>query len=90
MKKIKWIFFVLIFLNLISCHSSFFAKKEASCYWMENYSGEFKWVSTQKALGKKYDKNACFEADSCDGGLGLSGGGCYKWANTADAPRIGW
>ncbi|AUX32191.1 uncharacterized protein SOCE836_043280 [Sorangium cellulosum] len=25
--------------------------------------------------------------DSCDGGLGASGGGCYKWADGSDEDR---
>jgi hypothetical protein len=80
------------FLFLNSCSSSlpFDEEKDVNCYWMENYSGKFEWVSTQDYFGEKYDKKECFGADSCDGGLGKSGGGCYKWAKTANGPRLEW
>jgi hypothetical protein len=61
-----------------------------SCFWMENTSGQFKWVPASTVYHKQLSKQECFEADSCDGGKGLSGGGCYKWATWPDAPRIEW
>ena len=55
------------------------------CYWMQDhepyafqYAG---WVTS-------YDE--CYALDSCDGGLGQSGGGCYKWADSADGERYPW
>lgn len=90
MKNIKTIFLV-IFLSLGSCKTYTHIKEYgASCYWMENYSGKFEWISVKDALGKKYSKEECFAADSCDGGLGESGGGCYKWAKTASSSRFSW
>lgn len=60
------------------------------CFWMENYSGNFKWVPASTVYHKELTKQECFELDSCDGGLGRSAGGCYKWATSPDAPRIKW
>ncbi len=60
------------------------------CFWMENSSGEFKWLPASKVYRKELTKHECLKFDSCDGGEGLSGGGCYKWATSPDAPRIPW
>jgi hypothetical protein len=60
------------------------------CFWMENYSGKFKWVPASTVYHKALTKQECFRLDSCDGGQGLSGGGCYKWATSPDAPRMKW
>ncbi|NEQ37391.1 MAG: hypothetical protein F6K40_14410 [Okeania sp. SIO3I5] len=54
---------------------------------MENYTGKYTWVDAPQG---NVDKEQCYALDSCDGGLGESGGGCYKWAITADSPRIPW
>ncbi|MFO0551534.1 MAG: hypothetical protein U0271_24315 [Polyangiaceae bacterium] len=56
------------------------------CYWMENTSGNYCWVPATWAR----DKVDCHALDSCDGGLGQSGGGCYKWAAGTSAPRHPW
>lgn len=56
------------------------------CYWMENTSGNYCWVPSPWTPSFQ----DCFAADSCDGGLGQSGGGCYKWAAGSDAPRTSW
>jgi hypothetical protein len=56
----------------------------AQCYWLSN-AGEG-WVAQPDLADPDY----CYELDSCAGGLGLSGGGCYKWAASADAPGIPW
>lgn len=58
----------------------------SKCFWMENYSGQYKWVPTDRASSKE----ECYALDSCDGGLGQSGGGCYKWATDANATREPW
>jgi hypothetical protein len=55
------------------------------CFWMENRSGKSVWVPFPAA-----SRQACFEKDSCSGGLGLSSGGCYKWASAADEKGVPW
>ena len=66
--------------------------ENCQCYWMENYSGHFKWVSTESIQGMKRNitKTECYKLDSCDGGLGHSNGGCYKWALGPENTRIPW
>jgi hypothetical protein len=54
------------------------------CYWMENSTGNYCWIPAGK------NQRACFELDSCGGGLGRSGGGCYKWSATSASPGIAW
>lgn len=54
------------------------------CFWMENTSGHYCWVPAP------YDFEGCFAADSCDGGLSYSGGGCYKWADGSQGQRHSW
>ena len=54
------------------------------CYWMNSSSGKNIWELTP------YNKLDCFKMDSCDGGQGRSGGGCYKWAASPDADRLPW
>jgi len=57
-----------------------------SCFWMKN-TPPYPWVpSPQGAISKQ----TCFGLDSCDGGLGQSGGGCYKWSAGPDSPRERW
>ena len=58
----------------------------SGCYWMENYSGNYCWVESPF----RADFDRCFALDSCDGGLGHSGGGCYKWADCSDCEREAW
>lgn len=55
-----------------------------ACYWLSN-EGEG-WVERPDLATERQ----CFEMDSCDGGLGYSGGGCYMWSTAADAPRRPW
>ncbi len=57
-----------------------------SCFWMSTDAGN-PWVAAPQG---NIDKDECFNQDSCDGGNGASGGGCYKWAASADAPRDPW
>ncbi len=82
----------LLILNLAGCATVPIASyaQPGHCFWMENVSGQFNWVSTQAAGYSALDKQACFELDSCDGGAGRSGGGCYKWADYPEAPRQPW
>jgi hypothetical protein len=60
------------------------------CYWMENQSGQYQWIPADALYGKVLAKDECFALDSCDGGGGRSGGGCYKWATEPLGERIGW
>lgn len=61
-----------------------------SCFWMENVSGEYYWVPAEIVTGYKPNKSDCFKLDSCDGGLGYSNGGCYKWATGPSDERQPW
>jgi hypothetical protein len=55
-----------------------------ACYWMTQDGA--RWVLMSEVQTKKQ----CFELDSCSGGQGMSGGGCYKWAPSTDAPGRPW
>lgn len=57
-----------------------------SCYWMSNNAGN-PWVPAPQG---KVSKEQCFDLDSCNGGKGTSGGGCYKWAANAGAKGTSW
>lgn len=61
------------------------SERSYSCYWLSNRGGEG-WVRMPQLRSEQQ----CFEMDSCDGGLGYSGGGCYKWSTAADAPGRRW
>jgi len=52
---------------------------EISCYWLEPDGERWEWRP-------HFTRQMCYENDSCSGGLGQSGGGCYKWAAGPDAP----
>jgi hypothetical protein len=56
------------------------------CYWMENTSGNSCWVPAT-GVGSF---QGCYAMDSCNGGLGRSGGGCYKWADCSGCARYPW
>lgn len=56
------------------------------CYWMENTTGHYCWVPATWA--KSFE--SCRALDSCDGGEGQSGGGCYKWARCSHCTRAKW
>lgn len=55
-----------------------------ACYWLSNVTNE--WQDWPQAATRQ----DCFALDSCNGGRGESGGGCYKWAASADAPQNRW
>jgi hypothetical protein len=55
-----------------------------TCYWMTPDGS--RWEARADAATKE----ECFALDSCSGGLGRSGGGCYKWARGADQPGVKW
>ena len=50
---------------------------------MENF-GNLDWVPYN------LDYDGCKAADSCSGGGGQSGGGCYKWTVGANDPFTSW
>ena len=84
MKFIKIILIIISFFVLESFKKKYNLKKAtASCYWMENYSGKFNWVSVKEELGYDYTEEECLEIDDCD-----NGGACYKWAETANGPNL--
>lgn len=56
----------------------------AQCYWLSNEGAG--WLERPDIPNAEL----CFEMDSCSGGAGLSGGGCYKWAMSAEAPALSW
>jgi hypothetical protein len=60
------------------------------CYWMENYSGNYCWVPAPAWIGASSTIHECKLLDSCDGGGSQSEGGCYKWADSSDAPGYPW
>lgn len=60
------------------------AAAAAQCYWLSNAGAG--WVARPDLP----EAELCFEMDSCSGGVGLSSGGCYKWALEADAPATPW
>lgn len=68
----------------ISADSSMAAS--AQCYWMES-SPPYSWVPAPQG---NISKQECYNLDSCGGGLGQSGGGCYKWAISSDSPGTPW
>jgi len=59
------------------------APSREGCYWQSNVSGEWEFQE-----GLTFEQ--CYEQDSCSGGLGQSGGGCYKWADGPDAEPSPW
>jgi hypothetical protein len=60
-------------------------KPTFACYWLSNDANP-----TWRPIPHLATQQQCFAQDSCDGGLGHSGGGCYKWAEGPDAPRQPW
>ncbi|MEZ5996050.1 MAG: toll/interleukin-1 receptor domain-containing protein [Hyphomonadaceae bacterium] len=61
------------------------ARGRPGCYWLSDDAS-----SSWRPMPQYSSIEQCFAQDSCDGGLGQSGGGCYKWAEGADAPRYPW
>jgi len=60
---------------------------EPGCFWMENTTKNWCWVKTPI---KATTKERCMQLDSCNGGGGQSGGGCYKWAYSSTMNRFAW
>ncbi len=101
MNSIKTFFVIAIFLFGLSGCGTFtknnvpqnvLQSESCQCYWMENYSGLYKWIPSESIQGmkRKITKAECYKLDSCDGGLGHSNGGCYKWALGPENTRISW
>jgi hypothetical protein len=61
-----------------------------ACYWMSfRDTGTWdSWCWQPATWASTFQ--ACYEQDSCNGGLGYSGGGCYKWASSSEAPATPW
>ncbi len=57
---------------------------------MENISGKFEWVITDVIYDEGLSKKQCLNLDSCNGGNGLSMGGCYKWAKSPNDKASSW
>lgn len=88
MKKLTCL--LLLSLTCLSFNSLAKTNDGNQCYWMENVSGKYEWVSTEVTGMGALTKDECYSMDSCDGGEGLSGGGCYKWAKSAQSEREPW
>ena len=86
-KKIQ---FIVFFITILSFNSGYSLEKEYSCYWMENISGKFEWVIADVIYNEELSKKQCFNLDSCNGGKGFSGGGCYKWAKSSNDKASSW
>lgn len=56
---------------------------QAACYLQSD--AENRWQRMES-----WDEGACFNLDSCNGGIGQSSGGCAKWARGPNAPALPW
>jgi len=87
----KKILLPISLIMLTGCQSlSLFTKAEPQCYWEKNYTAQHKWILAEEVIGDKYNKSSCYAKDSCHGGLGQSGGGCYKWSVRPNDKAISW
>ena len=86
MKKHNLLFFIVI----LFYNNSYSAETNYNCYWMENVSGKYEWTLADIIYNKSLSKKECFALDSCSGGYGLSGGGCYKWAKSSNDNASAW
>jgi V8-like Glu-specific endopeptidase len=61
-----------------------------ACYWMGfRDTGTWdNWCWEPATWAASFE--ACYQMDSCNGGLGYSGGGCYKWASNSEASMTPW
>jgi hypothetical protein len=64
--------------------------QDTTCYWMGfRDTGTWdNWCWEPATWASSFE--ACYEMDSCNGGLGYSGGGCYKWASSSEASMTPW
>ena len=56
---------------------------EATCY-MRSLLNHRRWERLD------WEELSCYAQDSCHGGLGRFGGGCYKWARGPEDPPLPW
>ena len=63
------------------------AEEAPQCFWMEIYSHQYKWTPANALYGKPLSEAECRALDSCNGGGGQSGGGCYTWGTVAPEDR---
>jgi hypothetical protein len=56
----------------------------AQCYWLSNVTNAW------QAMPEADTRQRCYQLDSCSGGEGQSGGGCYKWTARANDPQNRW
>lgn len=72
--------------SVSACATLFDARPEQpmACYWLSNVTN--RWEAWPEAPSRQ----RCYELDSCSGGLGMSGGGCYKWSTGPDGPQGRW
>ncbi len=84
--KLSAVFILSIFLT--SCFKNLTIPHE--CYWMDCQSGACQWRYASEVLKRNLSEFECYQMDSCDGGLGQSGGGCYKWSILPISKPVGW
>jgi hypothetical protein len=84
MRRLYKILGALALLTSIAACASLPMHSRNACYWMTEDGS--RWVLMSEVETKKQ----CFELDSCSGGKGMSGGGCYKWAPSTDAKARPW
>ena len=84
MRRLYKILGALALLTSIAACASLPMHPRNACYWMTEDGS--RWVLMSEVETKKQ----CFELDSCSGGKGMSGGGCYKWAPSTDAKARPW
>jgi len=65
---------------------------DTTCYWLgyhENSTGTWgSWCWSPATWAPTV--NTCYQMDSCNGGLGYSGGGCYKWSSGSEGAPASW
>ena len=79
---------LIVGIGLAGALSACSVKKESAAVVAQCYGlyGDGVW----RLRGDDPTPNSCFTMDDCSGGLGYYGGGCFKWATSADAPGIPW
>ena len=68
--------------SVAACAS--FEQTPRACYWLSNINNQWEVMPSAET------RTRCYELDSCSGGLGQSGGGCYKWTTSPSAPQNTW
>ena len=62
----------------------FHQQAPAQCYWLSNVTNQW------QARPDVDTRQLCYQLDSCSGGQGESGGGCYKWTAGPNDPQNRW